>query len=248
MRSSAYFAFCLAIWRCYGFNSHVRLSPRVSSVQSSYQDNQQEVEFDPRNLDNSEVPEDVPKNVSTAKLISAMNKEKTLYEILGASTTATREELKKSYVQLAKRSHPDARIGSTEEDEDAPDFGEIAAAWRVLGDSRTRKRYDRDLRAKEFSDKAQKFANERLEKAVPAVADILDNVAVPFLRRTTATTWAVGQAVAKGVSEISKISAEGNSTQFLQDAFIEAIEAGQKAGRFVDSIELNEKSNELDER
>jgi DnaJ-class molecular chaperone len=195
-----------------------------------------------------DVPDDVPKDVSTEMLISAMNKEKTLYELLNAPTTATRAELKKGYVELAKLSHPDARIGKTEVNEEVPDFGEIAAAWRVLGDSRTRKRYDRDLRAKEFAETAQRFANKRLEEAVPAVAAMLDKVAVPFLRRTKATTWAVGQAVAKGVSNISQKPSDRNSNQALTSAFVDAIEAGQQAGRVIDSIELNEKSLELEER
>jgi curved DNA-binding protein CbpA len=221
--------------------------------------------FDPTKIQNStDLPDDVPKGVSTEQIEATVNKAQTLYELLGAPPTATRVELKKCYVELAKLSHPDAQIansaysssnGNNNNDDDIPDFGEIAAAWRVLGDSKTRKRYDRDLRAKEFSEYAQRFANERLERAVPAVAAMMDKVAVPFLRRTTATTWAVGQAVAKGVTQMSQKPMNGNNSEkdqnksiAIADALLNAIQAGQQAGRVIDTIELNEKSLELQER
>jgi hypothetical protein len=204
-----------------------------------------------------ELPDDVPKDVSNENLDNVINnKEKTLYEILGASPTASRAELKKNYVEMAKLSHPDAQIGRTEIQVDAaPDFGEVAAAWRVLGDTKSRKRYDRELQYKEWSAYASKYANEKLEEAVPAVAKMMDNVAVPFIRRTAATTIAVSQAVskigkaAKGSADPAK-STEGkeSSGNSLTNAFLDAIRAGREAGRAIDSLELNEKSKELAER
>lgn len=174
---------------------------------------------------------------------SVIKEDRTLYEILGAPATATRAELKMKYVKLAKLSHPDAQISRNSGLEslgtsNIPDFNEIASAWRILGDAKLRKRYDRDLRAKAFAEAAERFASKNLEKAAPAVASMMDNVAVPFLRRTTATTLAVGQALSKN---------EG-SKGGLTDAFKKAVQAGQNAGRFVDSMELSEKSNKLKER
>lgn len=220
------------------FVSQECASRQVSCIQLWAKAGPPDIVFDPSDVESPEdVPDDVPKDVSTAKLVSTMNKERTLYEILDSPQTSTRAQLKKKYVELAKLSHPDAQIGKENQLGNMPDFSEIAAAWRVLGDTKTRKRYDREMKAKEFSKIAQKFANEKLEEAVPAVASILDNVAVPFLRRTTATTVAVGKAVAEGVSK-----------QDLTDAFLRAVEAGQEAGRMIDGIELTEKSKELEER
>eukprot|EP00980_Cylindrotheca_fusiformis_P004675 scaffold992_cov116-Cylindrotheca_fusiformis.AAC.10 len=169
---------------------------------------------------------------------------RTLYEILGAPATANRTELKKCYVALAKLSHPDAQISRMDPQQQSMeamansklDFNEIAQAWRILGDAKLRKRYDRELRAQAFAESAQRFTNENLERAVPVVASMMDRMAAPFLRRTTATTWAVGNAVAQG---------RGSG---WTDAFQKAVQAGQEAGRFIDSVELAEKSLELEKR
>ena len=127
--------------------------------------------------------------------------ERTLYEFLNAPQTATRSELRQQYIQLAKLSHPDAQIsGATYSS--APDFGEVAKAWSVLGDAKTRKRYDRELRAKELSARAEDF----IDRAGPAVAKALDDIAIPFLRQTVVTTWAVGNAVASVAKSVVKRS------------------------------------------
>jgi DnaJ-class molecular chaperone len=213
----------------------------------------------------------------TKRNSSSNQSEKTLYEILRVEATATRQEIKKQYFQLAKLSHPDAKINSNNSrQDDEIDFQEIAEAWRILGNSKLRRRYDRELRAKEWSENAQRFTNERLEKAVPVALDMMDKVAVPFLRRTTATTWAVGQAIASGfgkpagknpsinnsknksssktttngdgVDHVSDLEVESGPSMGLTDAFMAALEAGQQAVRAIDTIELNEKSRLLEER
>lgn len=58
-----------------------------------------------------------------------------LYEILGASPTATHDELAKAYRAKARELHPDA--GG-----DAAEFAKLAEAWEVLGDPDKRKKYD----------------------------------------------------------------------------------------------------------
>jgi len=172
---------------------------------------------------------------------SALKEEKqtkTLYEILGAPATATREELKKCYVTKAKLSHPDAQIAyGSNSTENKVDFNDIAQAWNILGDDKLRRRYDRDLRAQAFSESAQRFANENLERAVPAMANMMDNIAAPFLRRTTATTWAVGQAVAKDVTSQENV--------VLSDTLKKAVQASQEVGKFMDGVDLKEKSKDL---
>src|SRR5438105_6910041 len=65
--------------------------------------------------------------------------QKDLYEILGVSRTADKEEIKKKYKKLARQHHPDVNPG----DKDAERrFKEINAAYTVLSDDEKRKLYD----------------------------------------------------------------------------------------------------------
>jgi len=64
------------------------------------------------------------------------------YAILGVSSSATADEIKKQYRRLAKQYHPDAN----QNDPKAADrFKEISEAYNVLGDADKRKQYD-DMR------------------------------------------------------------------------------------------------------
>lgn len=57
------------------------------------------------------------------------------YDVLGVSRTATADEIKRAYRQLASKHHPD-KGGDTSK------FQEIEAAYRILGDTQTREQYD----------------------------------------------------------------------------------------------------------
>lgn len=61
------------------------------------------------------------------------------YEVLGVSKTATEEELKKAYRQLAKKYHPDINPGDKAAE---AKFKEASEAYAVLSDSDKRRQYD----------------------------------------------------------------------------------------------------------
>ena len=66
---------------------------------------------------------------------------KTLYDILGANSNDSRDVIKRKYILLAKKSHPDSQ--APDEARSGLDFNEIAGAWEILGDRKERQRYDR---------------------------------------------------------------------------------------------------------
>ena len=60
-----------------------------------------------------------------------------LYSILECPIDANPEDLRQSYQRLLLRHHPDKNGG-----EESQEFLRVVAAWRVLGDSSERRRYD----------------------------------------------------------------------------------------------------------
>lgn len=61
------------------------------------------------------------------------------YEVLGLSKTATDDDIKKAYRQLAKKYHPDSNPGNTEAE---AKFKEASEAYAVLSDGDKRRQYD----------------------------------------------------------------------------------------------------------
>jgi molecular chaperone DnaJ len=62
------------------------------------------------------------------------------YEVLGVAKTATADELKKAYRQMAKKYHPDANPNNKQEAESK--FKEVNEAYEVLSDPQKRQMYD----------------------------------------------------------------------------------------------------------
>ncbi|TQS34936.1 hypothetical protein Golomagni_04663 [Golovinomyces magnicellulatus] len=61
------------------------------------------------------------------------------YKLLGISRQATNKEIKRSYLQLSKKYHPDKNPGNNEAKQK---FLKVAEAYEALSDSETRKIYD----------------------------------------------------------------------------------------------------------
>jgi len=72
-------------------------------------------------------------------LFSAAATKRDYYEVLGCSKDAPASEIKKKFVALAKKLHPDQNKGNKDA---AKQFQEVAEAWEVLGDEEKRKTYD----------------------------------------------------------------------------------------------------------
>src|ERR1051326_8348618 len=62
------------------------------------------------------------------------------YDILGVKKSASEEEIKKSYRNLAKKFHPDKNKGNKDAENK---FKEISEAYAVLSDKEKRAQYDR---------------------------------------------------------------------------------------------------------
>ena len=60
------------------------------------------------------------------------------YEVLGISRDATQEEIKKSFRELAKKTHPDRTKEDSEEE-----MSKLNKAYEVLSDEESRERYDK---------------------------------------------------------------------------------------------------------
>ena len=69
-----------------------------------------------------------------------MATKKDYYEILGVQKTATDDELKKAYIKMAKKYHPDANPDNKAEAE--AKFKEVNEAYEVLSNPQKRKMYD----------------------------------------------------------------------------------------------------------
>lgn len=81
--------------------------------------------------------------------------ERTLYDILQASPTDSQQQLRQNYRNLVRQTHPDAVPQESDKEQAAIQFAEIAAAWNILSNPKERLRYDRTMKAKEFTNNVE---------------------------------------------------------------------------------------------
>lgn len=102
------------------------------------------------------------------------------YEVLGVDPSASDREIRKVYVELARRHHPDFHTGADVSGRAEADrrMRQINEAWQVLGDRERRAAYDRDrsLGRTAVDDGAPKRQWEPLEPDDPDEPDPRDLV------------------------------------------------------------------------
>ena len=84
--------------------------------------------------------------------------EKDYYKILGVPETASEEEIKKAYRELAIKYHPDRNSGNEEK------FKEITEAYSILSDSSKREEYDAEPDFSFFGDMYADILRERRQE------------------------------------------------------------------------------------
>ncbi len=82
---------------------------------------------------------------------------KNYYKILGIKEDASRAEIKKSYILLAKKYHPDKL---SEEDKENDIFSDISEAYAVLSNEDKRKEYDEKLEKMKKGENVEKQQRE----------------------------------------------------------------------------------------
>lgn len=82
---------------------------------------------------------------------------KDYYELLGVPPTATADEIKRAYRQLALKYHPDKNQGDKQSE---TLFKQLKEAYETLSDSETRKAYDFELSRTTTSDNESKQTNQ----------------------------------------------------------------------------------------
>jgi curved DNA-binding protein CbpA len=219
-------------------NAFVRSSLPVNQIKWILHSSPSFTTIDQNNNDSVDVINGAVGNTTTS-LTTEKKPTPTLYEILGAKPSDTKEEIKKKYVQLAKMSHPDAIKfnGNTIE----VDFNEISTAWSILGDEKKRLRYDRSLKAAQFSEDLADWTIQQARPAADWSAEVLEKVAIPFLSTTFSSTLARFQAAAASLQ--SQKEKEANKKWSLT----QAMKAAARAGNAIDKIDLLEKATKLDE-
>lgn len=159
-----------------------------------------------------------------------------LYAVLGGDASMSKTELKRLYISLAKETHPDSATYNEQSDDR---FNTISQAWTVLSDPKTRRAYDRELAAQRLSEDVVSKASDIAKEYGPAAKSFYEELALPFVKRATASTVA-------GWSAASENKADEEDD--IGKTFARVLEAGLNASRQVDGADLKQKSADLREQ
>ena len=199
----------------------------------------------------------------TSSNTSSSAPKQSLYDVLRCPPTATKAELKRQYVLLAKQTHPDAQIGRTPEqiaameaDPLIPSFHQVSEAWKTLSDDKERKRYDRSLKADEFVESAEKWAATISESTSSILSKTWQSQLSPFIKRTVSTVnnanaafrEELGESTTAESEDVSSKAKGGARTVGVGQYWKAAVEAARQAGRSISQQDMYEKAAELDER
>lgn len=94
----------------------------------------------------------------------------TLYQVLNISNTATRQDIRKAYLKLALKYHPD----KSNKQNTTQKFRRISKAYQILSNTKKRKLYDTRLEKKHklstefnFYEYTQQMINDTLKEIKP---------------------------------------------------------------------------------
>jgi curved DNA-binding protein CbpA len=139
--------------------------------------------------------------------------EQSAYEILNLPRTATQEEIKKRYRELARQLHPDVNQTNPAA---ARQFSQVSQAYKQVSDPDSRKVHDSELILRE-----QRSRQAAAKYATPA----------PGASRQAATGRPVGTgSAASNTSESARLTGEARSA-FLRDRPVEARALAEQAIR-----------------
>ena len=126
-------------------------------------------------------------------------------------------------------------------------------------------RYDRELSAKAFTNNVESMFDDVTKTAGPTTQNMIDKVVAPFLRRSAVTIMAginsAADDLTSGTNDTSStndlsnatnmngsVSVQTNNNNKLGTVISNAMKAVDDAGKYVDQLELEEKSQELENR
>jgi len=148
--------------------------------------------------------------------------QRSAYDVMNLPRTASQEEIKKRYRQLARQFHPDVNQGDPDA---ARKFADVTSAYKTLSDPQSRATHDADLTLRE---RQAEQAAARFNSTSPAAG------AGPTARRPVATTAApprgASTAASAAVNESQRIIAEAQAA-FTRGKLVEARSLAEQAVR-----------------
>lgn len=152
-----------------------------------------------------------------------------LYQTIGVSKTASRDEIQKAYRKLARKYHPDVNRNNPAAEKK---FKEVTAAYEVISDENRRKWYD------EFGEESLQSGFD--QKRADLLRQMRSGFAAGGAGRAAGSSWdrAQQRARASGAGPSFDFSNEGYSwSGGIGDIFEEFLGAGKKGAKQTGQIE-----------